>query len=183
MQTQRLCAGTQPCQDARLEPGRPTAGPEASAARAPLGHVSRSRPVKVPQARRAQQAYVASVPNTVPAVTLSLGQGAWTPPRRGVGPPRLPLTVASALGAPQPRPPSPVGARPGRGGDPRQGPRALRPVAAPPRKGGAAHRSPGRRLQGAAHCRRPPAEAAPRACSTRTAMLLRSLGSHRLDRR
>lgn len=72
-------------------------------------------------------------------------------------------------------PPSPGTRRPAPGvPSPPRGPRALRPTAAPPRpgpgKGGAAHRSPGRKLPGAAGRSRPP-----RASSTRAAILLRSL--------
>lgn len=61
-----------------------------------------------------------------------------------------------------PHPPAASATRPG-------GPGALRPTAAPPRpgpgKGGAAHRSPGRKLPGAAGRSRPP-----RASSTRAAI-------------
>lgn len=79
-----------------------------------------------------------------------------------------PPAAASAAAARSPS--RPAARKRGRAGDPRREPRTLRPAAAPPRKGGAAHRSPGMRLQGAAR-RRPPAEAAPRARSTRAAIL------------
>lgn len=87
--------------------------------------------------------------------------------------------------APRPGPRSgPTAPRPGghprwgqgRGGDPRRETPRPPPPGGPsqtaPGKGGAAHRSLGRRLQGAARRRRPPAQAAPRARSTRAAILL-----------
>lgn len=103
---------------------------------------------------------MASAPGTVPSVTLSpLGR------RSVLAAARVHSRPPAAASATAARSPShPAARKRGQAGDPRREPRTLRPAAAPPRKGGAAHRSPGMRLQGAA-------EAAPRAQSTRAAIL------------
>ena len=111
-------------------------------------------------------------------------------PDRRSDPAEAPARPAAPTAAPVPPPrnpggPAPWGTRPGRRpapGTPRPPPRSG-PSPAAPGKGGAAHRSPGRRLPGLARRRKPLAEAAPPARSTRAAILLRRLGSHRPGRR
>ena len=151
--------------------------------RPPPGHRSGSRRVRVPQAGQARRADVASAPSVVPTVTLSPAG----PAGRHSDPAEAPTRPAAPTEASVPPPRSPGGpaqwerGRAGaytRAGDPCPPPRGG-PSPAAPGKGGAAHQSLGWRLQGPARRRKLPAEAAPPARSTRAAILLQRLGSHR----